>query len=146
MKREGEYGSAGKLPELTCIPLGDVNAGEAREDLRRKGPANAFVEGEWHSNTPPDTGGISGMSECKNSRGDGSDPEQRPRNSVDGYPQAAAVGIFNNPSAAFVDNPRRGVGDLRRCGCTAPRKVQLVREKGGLVEEKKSEACLTNPD
>jgi len=324
VKREGELRDAGKLGELSCRPLGGVGAGEGRENLRRRGPSNAFLEGEWYSNTPlkqgvsgtmvfthlqlllgrdrmadqpPDdygggdrplgapqhhpgaepsqlsagageeaeegmkkgqraqTGDESekpcapearqcifwrrvvlghppfqglvgravdedepdaedgytweevsnreehqgwnvfqgcgpnvfppslpppgraerdGNSNCRQAgsivdagqggaedkerernqqdermqkaRGHESDPEKRHTNSVEGYPQAAAARILNNPSAAFVDNPRRGVGDLRHFGCTAPRKVQLVREKGGFVEEKRSETSLTNRD
>jgi len=52
VKREGELRDAGKLGELSCRPLGDVGAGEGRENLRRRGPSNAFLEGEWYSNTP----------------------------------------------------------------------------------------------
>ena len=52
MKREGELRDAGKLGELSCRPLGGVGAGEGRENLRRRGPSNAFLEGEWYSNTP----------------------------------------------------------------------------------------------
>jgi len=56
--------------------------------------------------------GISSMSACKKERADASDPEKGHTNSGEGYPQEAAVGILNNPSAAFVDNPRSGVDDL----------------------------------
>ena len=140
MKREGELRNTGKLPELTCRLRGGVGAGEGRENLRRRGPAKAFLEGEWYSNTPLKQGasatmvlthlpfflvrdrmaewkkrkerGISSMSACKKERADASDPEKGHTNSGEGYPQEAAVGILNNPSAAFVDNPRSGVDDL----------------------------------
>ena len=140
MKREGEFRGAGKLPELSCRHLGGVGAGEGRENLRRRGPSNASSEARWYPSTPLKQGAsgtevlthlplflgldrmaerrirkereISRMSACKKARGDASDPEKWSTNSVEGYPQAAAARILNNPSAAFVDNPRRGVDDL----------------------------------
>jgi hypothetical protein len=88
--------------------------------------------------------GISRMSVCKKARADANDPGRRHTNSVEGYPQEAAARILNNPSAAFVDNPRRGVDDLWGCGYTAPGNAQLMREEGGFGEEKRSETSLTN--
>jgi hypothetical protein len=86
------------------------------------------------------------MSACKKERADASDPEKRHTNSVEGYPQEAVARILKDPSAAFVDNPRRGVDDLWGCGCTAPGNAQLMREEGGFGEEKRSETTLTNRD
>lgn len=52
MKREGEFRGAGKLPELSCRPLGGVGAGEGRENLCRRGPSNAFSEAGRYPSTP----------------------------------------------------------------------------------------------
>jgi len=52
VKREEEFRGAGKLPELSCRPLGGVGEGEGRENLRRRGPSNAFLEGGWYPSTP----------------------------------------------------------------------------------------------